>query len=532
MINIETLKQAITLTKEGKYKEAEEIYTQLLEENPNESALLSTVGLFYVNLHNYDKAVKFLKKACEIKETIGTVSAYGFAEYERKNYNMAAQVLEKALTFGENIDIYNKLILSYFELKNFKKAIELTEKMNELYPNNPKTVANKIKSLTQQGKLLEAEKECIEYLQKNPINSTLWYHLGLLKELIYSDDIRAIECYKVAGEQGNLNSDYNIGVAYQKLGEYQKAEEHYKKFLEIFPNDEVGITSLGMCYLSQKNFKEGYNLFYKRTTGKAEKYTNNLWKQNSPLDKKLVIICDQGFGDHIQFIRYIPFLKEHDIKVAVGNPLKKLFEQNYPNIEFIDYNEINPETQALRVTDLAYVLNMDFDNIPFSKGYLEINPADIKNNKLKVGLCWEAGSAGVRGMINRTIHIKCFEPLFNLENVQIYSFQVSDTFNGNEKYSDKMINLAKDFKDFSNTAQALKSMDIVVTVDTCVAHLAGALGVKTYLLIPYAPDWRWFDCTKTTPWYNSIEIFKQANSISWDNEINNIVEKLESMQKS
>lgn len=527
MIDTETLKKAIVLTQEGNFKEAEKIYMMLLEENPEESALLSTVGLFYINQGDYDSAVKYLKQACELKETIGTVSAYGFAEYERRNFTKAAELLEKALSLGEDVDIYNKLILSLFEIKKYKRAIELTEKMSQLYPEHPKTVANRIKSLTKQGKLLEAEKECIDYLKKNPINPALWYHLGLLKELIYSDDMSAIECYKVAGEQGNLNSDYNIGVAYQKLGEYQKAEEYYKKYLKIFPNDNIGITSLGMCYLTQKRFKEGYDLFYKRITENVKKCTKNLWIPNTPLNKDLVIICDQGFGDNIQFIRYIPFLKEHNLKVAVRSSLKDLFKKNYPDTEFIDYSEINPESQAVRVTDLAYVLNMDFDNIPFRKGYLNIEPANIKSNKPKIGLCWEAGSAGVRGMINRTIHVKCFEPLFNLDNIQLYSFQVEDTFEGNKKYSDKMINLAKDFNDFSDTASAIKSMDLMITVDTCIAHLAGALGVKTYLLIPYAPDWRWFGGEEpTTPWYNSIEIIKQKNAINWDNEINTLIKIL------
>ena len=128
-------------------------------------------------------------------------------------------------------------------------------------------------------------------------------------------------------------------------------------------------------------------------------------------------------------------------------------------------------------------------------------------------------------MINRTINIKCFDDLFKLDNIQLYSFQVDDSLNGNEKYP-QMINLAKDFQDFSDTAAALKSMDCMVTVDTSVAHLAGALGVKTYLLLPYASDWRWFRDTKTTPWYKSVEIFKQTDSISWEKPINDILEKL------
>ncbi len=525
-MDIEKLQHAINLTYQGKIKEAEEVYVKLLEDNPEESALLSAAGLFYVGLKNFDKAVELLKKACEIKETVGTVTALGFAQYEQKSYAEAVQTLEHALILGDNPDTYNKLILSLFEIKNYKRAIELTDKMNELYPDNPKSVANLVKSYTQQGKMLEAEKICIEYLQKHPIEPSLWYHLGLLKELIYSDDMRAIECYKVAGEQGSQNADYNIAVAYQKLGEYAKAEEYYGKFLQKFPDDNTGLISLGMCYLAQKKFKEGYDLICTRAGGVGGKYTKNLWKPGVPLDKELVIIADQGFGDRIQFVRYFPFLKEHKIKAAVGEPLKCLFEANYPDAEFISYEEINPETQAIRITDLAYVLNMDFDNIPFAEGYLDMESANIQSDKKKVGLCWEAGSSGRRSMINRTIHVKSFEPLFNLDNIQTYSFQVNDSFDGNEKYGDNMINLARDFKDFSDTARALKSMDTVVTVDTCVAHLAGALGVKTYLLLPYSADWRWFDSEKTTPWYNSIEIFKQKNAISWDDEINDIVKKL------
>ena len=89
-----------------------------------------------------------------------------------------------------------------------------------------------------------------------------------------------------------------------------------------------------------------------------------------------------------------------------------------------------------------------------------------------------------------------------------------------------MINLGKNFKDFSDTAEAIMAMDVLVTVDTSVAHLAGALGVKTYLLLPYATDWRWFNDTTTTPWYKSIEIFKQTEGISWDEPINNFIKRL------
>ena len=525
MIDIELVKKAILLTQQGKIAEAREIYSNLEKENPDNPDLMSIIGLFYVNIYDFEKAIETLEKAVNLKKTLGTISALGFAYYEQRNYKKSAEILEEAIKFGANEDIYNQLISSLFEIKNYAKAIEYSNKMYELYPNDNRAIANKIKSLTQQGQMLEAEKLCVESLKKTPDAANLWFHLGYLKELIYSDDRQAKECYKAAAELGAPEAFYNIAVSAQKLGEKGEAETYYKKMLAAFPNSESTKVSLGMCYLSEKKFKEGYDLFFQRDLTKSCAGCNNFWKVGDKIDNEIVVICEQGFGDHIQFARYLPFLPAEKINVATPKALQRLFKNNFPSINFIDYENINPNMQAMRITDLAYVLGMDFEHIPSSVGYLNAKTAEINNSKLKVGLCWEAGSAAIRTMINRTIHIKCFEPLLNLENIQVYSFQKDDTLKGCEKYP-QMINLAKDFNDFEDTAEALKAMDVVVTVDTSVAHLAGALGVKTYLLLPYATDWRWFNDNKTTPWYDSIEIFKQIDNISWENPINRIVDKL------
>ena len=531
MINIEDLKKAISLTQKGEIKKAEAIYLGLLKEEPENPSLLSFTGLFYVNIRDFDKAGYYLKKACEKNETLGTVSAWGFCEFERKEYQKAAEVLEHALNFGENAEIYDKLVLSLFHNKDYQKAIDFSEKMYKLYPENPNSITNMVKSYTQTGKLLEAEKLCVEYLKGHYESPSLWFHLGFLKELIYSDDKQACECYKIALELGHKEAYYNIAVSYQKQGDYKMAEEYYEKMLEAFPDDIETKTSLGMCLLAEKEFKEGYKNFYCRETP-LNKKTNNLWIPGESFDKEVVILCDQGFGDHIQFVRYLPFLKEKVDKVTVAShkSLINLFRSNYPEIEFKTYDEIDPNIQALRITDLAYALDMDFNNIPYSEGYLNSDSIEISSEKLKVGLCWEAGSAGIRTMINRTINIRLLEPILNLKNIQVYSFQVRDTLNGNERYP-QMINLAKDFKNFEDTAKALKGMDLVISVDTSVAHLSGALGINTFLMLPYASDWRWFKDTKTTPWYKSVKIFKQTDPISWESVINKIMDEIRTYEK-
>ena len=520
MIDLEQLNKAISLTQKGEFGEAEKIYLQLLEQEPGNASLLSAFGLFYVNQGNYEKASKYLRKACKIKESLGTVSALGFCEYQRKDYKSAVDILEHALQFGETPEIYTKIINSLFELKFYKKAIEYAAIMHQKYPDSPESILSMVKSLIYSGKLSEAEIMCVNYLKEHQDAQQFWFQLGFLKELIYSDDKQAYECYRIASELGQPSAYYNMAVSMQKQGKYVEAEELYNKMLEYFPNDENTIVSLGMCKLAQKKFKEGYKLFFQRS-GK------NNYKIGDSFNDEVVVICEQGYGDHIQFARYLPFLKEKVKKlfVAAPNALIEIFQANYPEIKFITQDKIKPEQQIIRITDLAYILDMDFDHIPFSEGYLNTKTQEIKSNKLKVGLCWEAGSAGIRTMINRTINIKLFEDILNMENIQIYSFQVQDTLKGNEKYP-QMINLAKDFHNFEDTAKALKSMDVVISVDTSVAHLAGALGVKTFLMLPYATDWRWFSDTKTTPWYKSVEIFKQNDPISWEKPFGDIICRL------
>lgn len=527
MIDVQTLNKAIELTQNGSTDEAESMLLELLEKESENHILLSSLGLFYVNMREFEKATIYLKKACEIKETFGTVSALGLAEYENEDYQKASEILEYSLSYGETPEILHTLILSLFQIRDFQKLAKYVDLMYKKYPNEVTSVANKVKFLTQTGKLIEAESLCIDYLKENQNAAPLWFHLGFLKELLYCNDQQACECYKLASTLGAAEAYYNMAVSYQKMGDYVNAEKNYKIMLEKSPHSNITKVSLGMCYLLQKRFEEGYALIYNRKITKAVAKTSNLYKIGDKIANEVIVICEQGYGDHIQFIRYLPHLAQKVEKLTIACPkeLKILFSENYPDYEFITHDEINPETQAMRITDLAYILGLDFDNIPHAEGYLNAPKAEITSDKLKVGFCWEAGSAGIRGMINRTINIKLFENIINNENIQLYSFQVVDSMNGNEKYP-QIINLAKDFNDFYDTAKALKAMDVMVTVDTAVAHLAGALGVKTFLLLPYSADWRWFNDTKTTPWYKSIEIFKQSENISWEKELREIECKL------
>ena len=142
MIINDSIKKAVLLAQSGNFNDAKEEFLKLVETYPDNHLVLSAAGLFYVNIKDFTTASKYLNKACEIKETQGTVSALGFCEFERAEYKNAALILERALNFGNNIEVYNKLILSLLQIKAFSKAFEYAQKMYEIYPNNKNSVLN------------------------------------------------------------------------------------------------------------------------------------------------------------------------------------------------------------------------------------------------------------------------------------------------------------------------------------------------------------------------------------------------------
>ena len=152
----------------------------------------------------------------------------------------------------------------------------------------------------------------------------------------------------------------------------------------------------------------------------------------------------------------------------------------------------------------------------------------FNSDKVKIGLNWRAKGMALRDAVYRTIEAPYyFKPLFDIPNTEFYSFQMNDIFGMCEKYP-QIIDLSKEINTFDETAALLKNIDILITVDTALAHLAGALGVKTYLLLCHAPDWRWFENTEKTEWYPSITIIRQQDRRTWEDVSKKLYEYIKS----
>ena len=183
---------------------------------------------------------------------------------------------------------------------------------------------------------------------------------------------------------------------------------------------------------------------------------------------------------------------------------------------------------------LLYNAQLDFAHIPFSEGWLKVEQEKINEisklnifdtNKKKIGIFYR-GNTSV--MPNRHIDLKELMPIFNLDKYLFYSLDIEKKDENEIKFfnDNNIIDCSKYINDFYDTAAIIKNLDLVITIDSSIVHLAGALSVDTYLLIPYSSEWRWFEDTKITPWYNSVTLFKQKIPADWKSVVNDVLEIL------
>ena len=301
-----------------------------------------------------------------------------------------------------------------------------------------------------------------------------------------------------------------------------------------------------------KDYAQGLKYFEHRISRETAIATQNkiypklaandkLWKGENIKNKSIYIYYEAGYGDTIMFARYLRILKKQCKKIIFypQKPLVPLFAQCKLGIDeliegFIPEKELDFDVHA-PLMSLPYLLGLKNDAIFESpEGYLCADNELIKhykerlfdNNKLKIGIKWQGNTSNDK---DRVIPIEAFAPLLELNNIQFYSFQ---TFEGADEISkllnkSKVVDIGRDLNDFSQTAAALMNLDLVICNDTSLAHLAGALGIPCFTLLPYNVNWRWHDDLSKCDWYNSLKLFRQKSPGNWDEvfiEIKNILE--------
>lgn len=527
------LDSAIKFHQLGELDKAREAYLEILEKEPQNSAVLNLYGVLLLQTSHATEALEYLKKAVSLKHSAAYLENLGLAYFCVGDYSESAKQYESALAIEETIHAHEQAINAYEKLAMFDKVLEHLEKIHLLRPDDIDCI-RKIASLYKTHK--EYEKAIVFYeksIALVPDDYIAMNNEGLCYEGI-GEYCKAKHCYERSLKvKKNYEAFHNLGVLYRKLRDFDSSVDCLKKALLLKPDSTESKVSLGMSYLSKKDFHNGYK-YYSLRNPKLRAQYKNPWDGKKHPDKTLLIHFDGGHGDQFMFCRYLRYLKGcfKEIKLLVYPGILDLFRYNFPDLNVMvptdDYSQYD---FSMNIMEIHYKLGMDFNHIPSFESYLCAPPEKIKffkekyfnTEKKKIGLFWQGNPKVFK---NRAIPLKQLEPLFRHDDIAFYSCEKGDYLNQIKDYP-QIIDMEPDLNSFSDTAGALMNLDMLITIDTGIVHLAGALGVKTSLLLPFASEWRWFSDKEKTPWYPNVHLFKQEKEGEWEKVVESIAKTLD-----
>ncbi|HVU37325.1 MAG TPA: glycosyltransferase family 9 protein [Opitutales bacterium] len=329
----------------------------------------------------------------------------------------------------------------------------------------------------------------------------------------------------------------NLMLQYRRLGDHDTALREVEKALNIDAESAVAKFNKGCLMLMQGEYDQGWALFehrfaaYQRLDTLGEhtaKYlaiqrifpTQRQWRGKSLAGKSLLVWTEQGVGDNIMMMRYLPLLTAQAKKVYVltDPPLRRLFFHNFKITKICESVRAVPDFDwHCPMMSLPLAFDTTLATIPGRRPYLAADDPARTKGKKRVGLCW-AGNPHYEDDYLRSLSIEQLKPLFEAE-VQFVNLKKGFRVAG-------MDNRVNDAKDFMDTAKIIAGCDLIISVDTAIVHLAGAMGRPVWMLNRLGSEWRWGVNPTRSPWYPSMKIFNQKLPIDWSPTILEMAKEL------
>ncbi len=340
----------------------------------------------------------------------------------------------------------------------------------------------------------------------------------------------------IALNQNLTAAEYNIGYAHKIAGNFTDAIPIFQKLIAQNPDYEPARLALGFTYLSAGDFYHGWpaHEWYLKKYHKNGDALRALLASNSVAGKTVILVPEGGLGDTIQFIRYAERLKKLGATVIahVQPPLIQLLSR----CPFIDHvvsakdpiAEHDAIATFMTLPAIFYDDEMSFCcTIPYifpDQALVQYWHTNVSNkNAFKIGICWQASLANDESRLpigRRGIPLELFAYVASDKNIALYSLQKYDGTEQGNTVPFPLITFPDSFDQtngaFMDTAAVMMHLDLIITVDTAIAHLAGALGRPVWLLLPYYADWRWIYGRTDSPWYPTMRIFQQPRPFDWE----------------
>jgi tetratricopeptide (TPR) repeat protein len=428
--------------------------------------------------------------------------------YQAGALQSAAELYRRALVLDpKKHEIYNDLGLVLTDLGNFAAALEVFRRSLINNPRSAKTIAGLGRLFERKGDLISAAEAYRDAIKLDP---------------------RLLAAY------------VDLGFVLYGLGELAEASDCFARLRKLQPDSAEATVNLGLIHLLQGNLGAGwaeYESRWKVGVGDDRKFLQRRWK-GEPLDgERILLYAEQGLGDTMQFVRYVPLVAERggDVVLEVQPALHDLLARADGASRVIRRGDTLPEfLWQCPLMSLPLALGTELNTIPARIPYVVPDASRVEawrerlqDNTRRIGLAW-AGNPGHPRDRLRSIALEQLVPLLNVAGTTFYSLQFGS---GAEQIKQlppglRLVDLGDELKDFANVAAIVANLDLVISIDSAVAHLAGALGKPVWILLNKGCDWRWFLEREDSPWYPTARLFRQTTPGGWQEVVKRIEQEL------
>jgi Flp pilus assembly protein TadD len=496
----DALQTALRLHQQGDLAGAEALYRSILEIDP----------------HNFD-AQHLLGLVC----------------HETGRRDEAERLLLAAVaTNPDSPDAHYNLGIALGDAGQAQLALDHFRIAARLQPTRPEIRFNLANSLAGLGRADEAIAEYREAVRLRPGYTKALFNLG--RELRNRErHVEALDCYRqvLRVEPNSTKALSQIGTTLANLGRVDEAIDHYQQAARLDPKDAMTRRHLGSLLLLKGEFAEGwaeYEYRWQCEDLKLPAIPIPYW-DGRPLDgRTIVMVGEQGLGDSLQFVRFAPILKQLH---GAGAVAVKCLPPAVDLLAAADGIDEAIAVGTMRLCCDCYVplmsiprlLGTTLETIPANVPYLRV-PADRAARwanafadlpGLKVGIAWQGNPEHARDR-QRSVPLRVFAPLAAIPGVQLISLQKGAGSDQLAAASFPITEMGARFNDLADAAAVVAQLDLVITVDTAVAHLAGGLGVPVWVALAALPDWRWMLGREDSPWYPTARLFRQSTPGGWE----------------
>jgi tetratricopeptide (TPR) repeat protein len=555
----EMLQRAVALQQQGQLREAEKIYSRVLKAVPDQFDALNLLGTVKVRRGQAGEAYRLISAALKVNPQVPDAWVnLGIALHALRRHTEALESFDKALALRPGdagaFDHRGNVLLA---MGRFQDALAAFDQALSLGPRHSEVRLNRGIALAAVGRQQEALAEFDAVLAVVAAHPAAHYNRGIALFSLgrYAEAVAAYDC-ALAAAPDHVKALNNRGLALQALNRPSDAVASYRKAIELQKDHADAHFNQALALLTIGDFARGfpeYEWRWRRSGIPTERrgHGRPVWLGEYPLQRKTILLqAEQGLGDTIQFMRYVPLLTRAGAKIVL-----EVQQELVPLLARVGASVVarGDKLPAFDVQcpmgSLPLALKTEPATIPADIPYLTADETRIAKWRarldeparrrgegaseqpaptFRVAVAWSGNPRHVNDR-NRSIAFAQLAPLWAAPAIKFVSAQREVRSDDARALADesRVTHIGSDLDDFADTAAVLALVDLVITVDTSVAHLAGAMGRSVWILLPFSADWRWGQASETSRWYPSARLIRQAAPGDWESVIERVRTDLE-----